>query len=349
MAVKELGNLAVSIFCRNMSMLISAGIDAEESVGLLADDAAANDFRDAAKAVQNLMLTGQPQLSAAMMDSGYFPSHACKMLAAGEKTGKSENVLKSLADYYESRDRLSRKMKSAVNYPMILLILTAAILVLLLVRVLPVFTNVYRSLAGGLTTSAYVYLRIAYVAGTVALVLAIIFGVFLLLTARTVRSNGTDSASSVGLLSKFGPAKDAIGKLSLAHFTQVLHLFVASGADVDTSITAAEELVSDPVTKAKVDAVRTHMKEDNVGLSRAIYDKGLFEPLYARLFMSAVKAGQTEQMLGRLASSFSLEADEAVDSLIDSIEPIISAFLTIAVGIVLLSTMIPLIGILGAV
>ena len=132
MAVKELGNLAVSIFCRNMSMLISAGIDAEESVGLLADDAAANDFRDAAKAVQNKMLTGQPQLSAAMLESGYFPSHACKMLAAGEKTGKSESVLKSLADYYESRDRLSRKMKSAVNYPMILLILTAAILVLLL-------------------------------------------------------------------------------------------------------------------------------------------------------------------------------------------------------------------------
>jgi type II secretory pathway component PulF len=124
---------------------------------------------------------------------------------------------------------------------------------------------------------------------------------------------------------------------------------VASGADVDTSITAAEELVSDPETKAKVDEVRTHMKEDNVGLSRAIYDKGLFEPLYARLFMSAVKAGQTEQMLGKLASTFSLEADEAVDSLIDSIEPVISAFLTIAVGIVLLSTMIPLIGILGAV
>ncbi len=348
MAVKELGNQAVSIFCRNMSMLISAGIDAEESVGLLADDAAANDFRDAAKAVQNKMLTGQPQLSAAMLESGYFPSHACKMLAAGEKTGKSENVLNSLADYYESRDRLARKMKSAVNYPMILLILTAAILILLLVRVLPVFTNVYRSLAGGLTTSAYIYLRVAYVVGTVALIIAILFGVFLLLTARTVKGNGADG-SSVGLLAKFGPARDAISRLSLAHFTQVLHLFVASGADVDTSITAAQELVSDPATRAKVDSVRKHMKEDNVGLSRAIYDEGLFEPLYARLFMSAVKAGQTEQMLGRLANSFSMEADEAVDSLIDSIEPIISAFLTIAVGIVLLSTMIPLIGILGAV
>ena len=91
------------------------------------------------------------------------------------------------------------------------------------------------------------------------------------------------------------------------------------------------------------------MKEDNVGLSTAIYDKGLFEPLYARLFISAVRSGQTERMLGKLANDFGLEADEAVDSLIDSIEPIISAFLTLAVGIVLLSTMIPLIGILGAV
>ena len=348
MAVKELSNLAVSIFCRNMSMLISAGIDAEESVGLLADDAAANDFRDAAKSVQEKMLTGQPQLSAAMSESGYFPAHACRMLAAGEKTGKSENVLRSLADYYENRDRLARKMRSAVNYPMVLLILAAAILVLLLVRVLPVFTNVYRSLAGGMTTTAYIYLRIAYVVGTIALVLAILLGVFLLLTAGTVQNND-DGVKASGLLARFGPAKSAIRKLSLAHFTQVLHLFVASGADVDTSITAAEELVSDPETKAKVDEVRTHMKEDNVGLSRAIYDKGLFEPLYARLFMSAVKAGQTEQMLGKLASTFSLEADEAVDSLIDSIEPVISAFLTIAVGIVLLSTMIPLIGILGAV
>ena len=347
MAVRELGNLAVSIFCRNMSMLIAAGIDAEEAVGLLSDDAAQNDFKDAALSVQKQMLTGTPQLSAAMEASGYFPKHACRMLAAGEKTGKSESVLNSLADYYESRDRLNRKMKSAVSYPLILLVLTAAILVLLLVRVLPVFTNVYRSMAGGLTASTYTYLRIAYVVGVVALIITIVFALFLIIIARTSATDVGSASNSI--LSKFGPARSAIRKLSLAHFTQVLHLFVASGADVDTSITAASELVSDPVTKAKVEEVKTHMKEDNVGLSRAIYDKGLFEPLYARLFMSSVRSGSTEKMLGKLAGMFSLEADEAVDRLIDSIEPIISGFLTIAVGIVLLSTMIPLIGILGAV
>lgn len=348
MAVKVLSNLAVSIFCRNMSMLISAGIDSEEAVGLLADDAAANDFRDAAKAVQKEMLTGKPRLSSAMSGTGYFPRHACSMLAAGEKTGRSDSVLNSLADYYESRDRLSRKMTSAVRYPLFLLILASAILVLLIVRVLPVFTNVYRSLAGGLTESAYIYLRISYIVGGIALVLAILFAIVLLFIAGIVKKKDGNQKIA-GILYQFKPARAAITSISLAHFTQALHMFVASGADVDTSVAAAEELVSDTVTKAKVEEVRKYMKDSNVGLSKAIHDKGLFEPLYARLFMSAVKAGQTEQMLGRLSNTFALEADEAVDNLIDSIEPVISAFLTIAVGIVLLSTMIPLIGILGAV
>lgn len=348
MAQKELSSLAVSIFCSNMSMLLSSGIDAEEAVGLLADDAAQNDFRDAAKAVQKLMLTGEPLLSEAMKKSGCFPSHACAMLAAGEKTGKSEQVLNSLSDFYESRDRLSRKLRSAVTYPIVLLILTASILVLLLARVLPVFTNVYRSLAGGLTSTAYTYLTVAYVVGIIALVLALGFMIFLLVCFASAKTPG-GREKLVRFISRFKRTGNAVSRLSLANFTQGLHMFVASGADADTSIAAAEELVEDSATKKKIDEVRKAMKEENIGMAKAIYDKGLFEPLYARLFLSAVRSGQTEAMLGKLAAEFSAEADEAIDSLIDSVEPVISAFLTIAVGVVLLSTMIPLIGILGAV
>lgn len=348
MAVRELDHLAVSVFCGNMSMLLAAGIDAEEAVGLLTDDSTGNDFHDAAKSVQKEMLVGTPLLSAAMEKSGYFPVHACRMLAAGEKTGRSEAVLRSLADYYENRDRLSRKLKSAVTYPLVLLVMTAAILALLLARVLPVFTNVYRSLYGGMTASAYAYLRVAYVVGSVAMVIAIAFGVFLLVCALYGRST-SGRERLIKMISVFPPARNAIRKLSLSHFTQVLSLFVASGADADTSVAAAEELVNDPETKKKVSEVRIYMKEENAGLSKAIYEKGLFEPLYARLFMSAVKSGSTENMLSKLAADYSEEADEAVDRLIDSIEPLVSAFLTIAVAVVLLSTMLPLIGILGAV
>lgn len=348
MAQRELSSLAVSIFCSNMALLLSSGIDAEEAVGLLSDDAAQNDFHDAAKAVQRLMLTGEPLLSSAMKKSGYFPGHACAMLAAGEKTGKSEQVLRSLADFYQNRDRLSRKLRSAVTYPVVLLILTSAILVLLLAKVLPVFTNVYRSLSGGLTKAAYTYLTIAYTIGIVALVLALVFMVFLLICFAAAKTpSGREKL--IAFISRFKSTRDAVRKLSLAHFTQGLHLFVASGADADTCVTAARELVEDRATRAKVEEVRRAMKEENLGLAKAIYDKGLFEPLYARLFLSAVRSGQMEAMLGKLADDFSEEADQAVDSLIDSVEPVISAFLTIAVGVVLLSTMIPLIGILGAV
>jgi len=329
-------------------MLLAAGVDAEEAVGLLSEDSAQNDFYDAAKAVQKEMLEGTPQLSKAMEKTEYFPVHACRMLEAGEKTGRSEAVLGSLADYYESRDRLARKLRSAVTYPLVLLVLTAAILVLLLARVLPVFTNVYKSLYGGMTASSYLYLRAAYIIGAVALVIAILLGIFLLICLLASRSS-VGREKLISMISGFAPAGAAVKKLSLAHFTQVLSLFVASGADADTSIAAAEELVTDAATKKKVAETRQYMKDENVGLSRAIYDKKLFEPLYARLFLSAVKSGTTEQMLSKLAKDFGEEADTAVDGLIDSIEPIISGFLTVAVAIVLLATMLPLIGVLGAI
>lgn len=348
MAQKELSSLAVSIFCRNMAMLLSSGIDAEEAVGLLADDAAQNDFHDAAKDVQKRMLSGQPRLSEAMKKSGYFPGHSCAMLSAGEKTGKSEQVLNSLADYYQSRDRLSRKLRAAVTYPIVLLALAAAILVLLLVRVLPVFTSVYRSLAGGLTDSAYAYLTAAYVIGIIALAASLVFMIFLLVCSAQAKTPG-GREKLLGLISRFSRTNEAVKKVSLASFTQGLYMFVASGADADTSVSAAEELVEDPGTRKKIDDVRSAMKKQNMGMAKAIYEKKLFEPLYGRLLISAVRSGQTEDMLGKLASQFSEEADETVDSLIDMIEPVISAFLTIAVGIVLLATMIPLIGILGAV
>ena len=78
-------------------------------------------------------------------------------------------------------------------------------------------------------------------------------------------------------------------------------------------------------------------------------DQKLFEPLYARMLLSGERSGKTEQVLARLTSLFTQDADDELDRVVDMVEPAISAFLTVAVGITLLSVMLPLIGILGTV
>ena len=99
---------------------------------------------------------------------------------------------------------------------------------------------------------------------------------------------------------------------------------------------------------AAITAARGQMAQGS-GLATAVHDQKLFEPLYARMLLSGERSGKTEQVLARLTSLFTQDADDELDRVVDMVEPAISAFLTVAVGITLLSVMLPLIGILGTV
>ena len=78
-------------------------------------------------------------------------------------------------------------------------------------------------------------------------------------------------------------------------------------------------------------------------------EQKVFEPLYGRMLISGARSGQADTVLARLSQLFTQDAQAAMDALIDSIEPILAAFLTLAVGVTLLAVMLPLIGILGSI
>ena len=151
-----------------LALLLGAGIQLDEAAGLLSEDSAAGPFREAARTMQKALLLGE-SLSSAVEQTGALPGYAVRMIAAGEKAGRTEAVLNSLARYYASQARLQKKLRSAVVYPAVLLGLMAAILAVLLAWVLPVFTGVYEGLVGDIATSSYGYIRLAYWVGGVAL------------------------------------------------------------------------------------------------------------------------------------------------------------------------------------
>lgn len=348
MANKQLKSLAVSIFCENMAMMLGAGIGAEEAAGLLSEDSTQGDFHDAAKSIQKVLLLQGGTLSEAMEQSGFFPAHVSDMVRVGESTGRTEQTLRSLATYYGNRSRLEKKLKSAVFYPLVLLILMAAILGVLLAKVLPVFTGVYVSLAGDLTTSSYAYIRGAYLIGCLALAITVVVAVCMLAAVLAARTE--KGMTALKHLAERLPILSGIAQqLSLANFTEVLLIYVASGVDVDTAMESAGKLVDNRAVAQRIEACRNEMKEKGVGLATAVYDQKLFEPLYGRMLVSGARSGSLEPVLERLSQLFSEDANARIDQAVDRIEPLMSAFLTVAVGVSLISTMLPLIGILGAI
>lgn len=348
MANKQLESLAISVFCENMAMMLGAGIGAEEAAGLLGEDSTQGSFHDAAKSVQKFLLLQGGTLSEAVAQSGYFHAYVSDMIRVGESAGRIEQTLRSLAGYYASRSRLETKLKSAVLYPLVLLVLMAAILGVLLAKVLPVFAGVYTSLAGDLTSSSYGYIRVAYGIGWLALAVTVL--VALVLIAATVASRTSKGLDTLKRMAEHLPVLSGIAQqLSLANFTEVLMIYVASGVDVDSAMEAAGKMVDNEAVAQKVDACRRQMKEKGVGLATAVYEQKLFEPLYGRMLVSGARSGSLEPVLERLTDLFSQDARMRIDRAVDRVEPFMSAFLTVTVGIALISTMLPLIGILGSI
>ena len=346
MAKRELDALAVSALCENMALLLGAGIQLDEAAGLLSEDSAAGPFREAARTMQKALLLGE-SLSSAVEQTGALPGYAVRMIAAGEKAGRTEAVLNSLARYYASQARLQKKLRSAVVYPAVLLGLMAAILAVLLAWVLPVFTGVYEGLVGDIATSSYGYIRLAYWVGGVALAVTLVLAV--LVAAGAVLSRTAAGRARLSHVFQRLPLTAAASrKLAVARLAGALDIFIASGLDADAAMEAAEGMADHTGLRASITAARAQMAQGS-GLAAAVHDQKLFEPLYARMLLSGERSGKIEQVLARLTSLFTQDADDELDRVVDMVEPAISAFLTVAVGVTLLSVMLPLIGILGTV
>lgn len=341
-----LESMAVSIFCQEMSMMLQAGIGPEEALGLLSDDTKEGMLHQVLKGMEKEMILGE-SFASAVKKSGAFPVYAADMIDAGEKAGRLEHVLRSLRGYYERQDHLESQIRSAVIYPLSLLLMMSVVLLLMVTLVLPVFVNVYENMAGTLAASSYGYIHAARIISIVSLiVIGLISLVILALFIISGTTKGKEWVQSI--LRRFPLTKAAMLQLSVSQFTDVLSTFLSSGMDTDTAMEEAVSLVSHPELKKTVDQVFADM-QGGKSLSQALYDHSVYPSLYGRMLLTAARSGQTEEMLAKLADVTGMDAEEKIEGLISAIEPVMTGFLTVSVGITLLSIMLPLAGMLSAI
>ena len=344
--MKQLKNIEVSVFCRNTAMLLNAGVAPEESVVLMQESTEQAVFQTVAKALDEQMQQGV-SFAEAVERSGAFPDYAAKMIAAGETAGRLEEVLRSLADYYERQDSLHRQLRGALFYPMLLLLLMCGVLILLVAVVLPVFVSVYENMSGALAASSYRYIHVSAVISWVSL---IVTGV----AALAVLACGVLSASDAGsrrlgrFLAVFPLTRGISRQMAAAHMTEMLSTFLASGLDSDSAMQETVQAVSHPTLRREAEEMYEKMQQ-GAALAEVLGEHKLFDVLYARMLLSAAQSGQLRETLAQLAQRSELEAEERIQHAAEAVEPVMTGFLTVAVGLSLLSIMLPLAGILSAI
>lgn len=341
--IKLLAAQDVSVFFDSMAMLLRAGIIAAAGPGIVAADMDGGRLQQACQTLDSLLSDGQVYtLSEAMKKSGQFPAYATELVRLGEVSGRLENTCVLLARYYARQAMFERSMRSAAAGPLLLLAMMSLVLFFLILYVLPVFERVFKSLgaasAGGMRV-AFVASHISLV--VVGLVLVLVLVMFILYLIPSTKG------TAMAIARVFPPVRRIMYTLSAAKFTQGLSMLLASGINSVEALDKATELVNDRDIVENMPACKALLeKGENVG--KALVESGVLRGFEARVLLSAARAGKTTEAMDSVADQYSHQVESEIDALLGLLEPTLVGILSIAIGIVLLSIMLPLTGVMSA-
>ena len=355
MAKPKLDSAGISLFCESVAMMLAAGIQTDEAVGMLSEDIGDVALQATCESVYGRLCAGDT-LAVAMKASGAFPRYAVDMVGVGEASGRLEEVLRSLGVYYDEEDRLFAKIRSSVGYPAALLCIMSIILAFTVIIILPVFEDVYVSMAGSLTDGSSGAVGVSVAIGWVALGITLICkGInpdeCVAVGAAIACRSEAGRIAVMHLMEKFPATRPAMEQLAVSRFASALAAYTASGINTDEAMRRAIEVVEHEGLKVKATAAYGLMidAESPRSLAQAISEAEVFEQIHARLLTIGTRSGSLDAALDRLSANFFDDAILQIDAAIDNIEPALAAFLTIAVGATLISVMLPLIGIMGSI
>lgn len=343
---RKLDALGISAFCESMAMMIQSGIQPDEAVTLLRQsDGSGGDLEYTLTAMQAELELGHG-LADAMKSSGAFPSYAVSMIAAGEESGRLEAVLFRLSRYYLNEETMGEKLRSAVTYPSVMLVMIIVVLAIMLMMVLPAFTQVYERMTGSLASSSYRYINWAYGFCWAALGVMLVLALVLLVGRALWKSKRRGALERV--LMKVPLCGDIFRELGLYRFMGAFVTYLSSGAVQDVAMGESIKMTGCRAVEEKLLRCMSHLEAGH-SFARAAYDEGLFEPVYGRILMAGERSGRTELVLWRLTDLLEEHCTTLTDRLVGIVDPLLSGVLLLTVGVSLLSVMLPLLGIMNSI
>ena len=346
-AKKHMSNADMSSFFENMGMMLKAGITAGEAVDLLREEAAAQGEGMTAvfSEMSEKMAAGLP-LADAMKETGAFDSYAVDMIGASEYTGKLEGTLFHLSDYYRMEQSMRQTFVSAVRYPVILLLMVIAILAVMLKMVFPAFYGVYENLTGSLAASSFKYINISFALCRIAMIIMIVLVILILIGVVMWKSGHAVTVKR--LLSKIGSFRELFDNLDLYRFTSCFDMFISSGSLQDEAIKKSLSVVDSDTLKAKLERCISKMDE-GASFSQAACDEKLYDNINNRMLIPAERSGMLDSILQKILVDLKQKSEHHIGRIANTIEPLLTGFLMIAIGLMLISLMIPLIGIMNSI
>lgn len=330
----------LSVFCRQFVSMTKAGVSILEAMRMLCEQTENARLRKALEEVRVSMEKGEPLAESLAKAPKIFPGIMVNMVAAGEASGSLETSLERVATQLERSSRTQALVKKAMIYPIVLMIVAIAVVIVMLVFVIPQYASMFETLdtdlpaitKGVLAASDFIKAKWYFL---VAGVLVAVFGI------KTFA--GSNAGKHVfGKIAIIAPGvKELTIKSAASSMARTMSTLMAAGVPMVEAV----DIVSNTMTNIWFKEALLDAKEQiglGVPFSKPLEDCGLYPPMVYHMVRIGEESGAIEEMLDKLADYYDEEVEMAVQSLMAVMEPAIIIVLAGIVGVLIGSVLAPM-------
>jgi len=331
----------ITFFTRQLATMLKAGVPLLQSFDIIARGHNNARFSRLMLDLKNKVETGSSLSQAFREHPKHFDQLYCNLVQAGETAGMLDAILDRLATYKEKILAIKGKIKSALFYPIAVIVVAIVVTFVIMIFVIPAFKSVFASFGANLPFLTQVVIDISdFVVAYWWAMLIIIIGVFM-----GIRLSIKRSESMRYLVHRLSLKIPIIGsileKATIARWTRTLQTMFAAGVPLVESLDAVGGASGNMVYIAATKRIQTDVST-GTSLTNAMSAVNLFPPMVLQMTQIGEESGSLDNMLGKIADFYEREVDDAVTALSSLLEPIIIVFLGVVVGGLVVAMYLPI-------
>lgn len=337
----------IVIFTRQLSTMIDAGLPLVQGLEILSRQQENSTFKKVLGDIKSDVETGTTFADAMRKHPKVFDNLFSNMIEAGETGGILDTILSRLAIFMEKSMALKKKIKGAMTYPAICLAISALILVVILVFVIPVFEEMFASFGSALPipTQIVVSMSNGFKSNFLWIGMAIFAVIY---TVKKIYSSEKGRLRMDAMLIKAPVAGPLIRKVAVSKFTRTLSTMLQSGVPILDALQVVAKTAGNKVIEAAVFRVADSIAEGRP-IAEPLEESGVFPNMVVQMINVGESVGALDTMLAKIADFYDGEVDQAVENLTAMIEPFMMVFLGGMIGGLVIAMYLPIFSMASAV
>ena len=332
---------ALTLFTRQFEVLMDATIPYDKALQLIIEQTEDVGFKEILAEVRARVVEGGSLADALQLYPKIFPEMYVSMIRSGENSGNLGTILKRLADYYETQERLRGRLKSAMIYPAFMLVFSLLVVVFMVTYIVPKITQIFASKGTLLPLPTRILMGLSdFMVNSWYLVLIglviLIFGFSAFLRSEFGKKVLQQLQLKAPLI---GPLMQ---KVLIARFCQTLGTLLGSGVDLKTALEISRHVVVNQLLIEQLNKMIIEVNNKGIPLSAAMGRTGYFPDYVQHVVAIGEEAARVDELLERVANRMQEEVSRLLEGLTALLQPTMIVLMGGIVGFIALSVLLPM-------